>query len=162
MAEQERTFYAMNTLIWIWVSILSSVILTGGGLAYVLRAIHLSRAECENTCHETTVHLEAVAKEFGEWRRRLVDCEQRYSPAAESGSAYASLHLNRRGQVAQLFRRGQSPRSIASVLGISQGEVKLIIKMLDLDAVSENLPRRRNPTRKQVQNFDKASGVKAG
>jgi hypothetical protein len=149
-------------LIWIWVSISISMIVAGAGLAYLLYASRLRQRRYEQSFQITTERVDALAKELQGCRRRLEECEQRYSPAAESGFPLASLHLNRRGQVAQLFRRGQTPSGIASVLGISQGEVKLVIKMLDLDADSGKMARQENPARKHAQSCDKASGVNAG
>lgn len=152
----------MNALIWIWAAVSFSAILSAAGFIYLSRALSLNREEYERSSQAAAERIEALSKELGEGRRRLADCEERYSPVAEGGFSSASLHLNRRGQVAQLFRRGQSSRSIASALGISQGEVKLIIKMLDLDGASESTGRKANPTRKHGESFDKASGVNAG
>jgi len=44
-------------------------------------------------------------------------------------SGSPAVNLTRRGQVLRLFRRGDSPRQIASSLGMRKGEVDLIIKV---------------------------------
>ena len=44
----------------------------------------------------------------------------------------SSLNLNSRGQVLRLHRKGDSPSQIASALGLSQGEVRLTLKMHDM------------------------------
>lgn len=46
----------------------------------------------------------------------------------EIGSV-APINLNRRGQMMRMHRRGESIPAIASALGISQGEVKLTVRM---------------------------------
>jgi DNA-binding NarL/FixJ family response regulator len=132
----------MTELVSICVAVSVSLATSAAAFVYLLRAMRLSGADYDRRFEEATGQLDAVAKELGECRRRLTESEQRYSPVAETMSVPASLHLNRRGQVAQLFRRGQSPRSIASTLGMSQGEVKLMIKMMDLDPVSESATRQ--------------------
>jgi DNA-binding NarL/FixJ family response regulator len=44
-------------------------------------------------------------------------------------SGTPAVNLTRRGQVLRLFRRGDSPRQIASSLGMRKGEVDLIVKV---------------------------------
>ncbi len=95
--------------------------------------IRAARSESASVSQELVAKLENLANELESCRRRLAEVEQRYAPIAENISAPASIHLNRRGQVTQLHRRGETPRSIASALGMSQGEVKLMIKLHDLD-----------------------------
>ena len=62
----------------------------------------------------------------------------RFKSEWESG---APLNLNRRGQMLRLHRRGESIQAIASALGISQGEVKLTIRMQEL---SSDMPEQDN------------------
>ena len=44
----------------------------------------------------------------------------------------APINLNQRGQMMRMHRRGDSVSAIASALGISQGEVKLTVRMQEL------------------------------
>lgn len=77
--------------------------------------------------------LTEVASEIEQLQKRLVEVEERRSPlAAEWSSEPSSLNLNRRGQVLRLYRRGEPSAQIASALGLSQGEVTLIIKVHEL------------------------------
>lgn len=76
--------------------------------------------------------LNATEDQFKEMQTRLEEVEQRRTPLAEWSSEPASIHLTRRGQVLRLHRRGESSDQIASALGLSQGEVKLIIKVQEL------------------------------
>ena len=162
MAEQTGRVFAMTPLVSICVAVSVSLAASAAAFTYLLRQMRLSQASYDGRLEEAKGHLDALAMELHECRRRLTESEQRYSPVAESTSLPASLHLNRRGQVAQLFRRGQSPRSIASTFGMSQGEVKLMLKMLSFDPVSEAGSSKENLSRKPAQIFDKASGVIAG
>lgn len=70
---------------------------------------------------------------------RLALCEARLDSADRSRKDYIdwvsqaqSLHLNRRGQVLRLHRRGDSAAEIASSLHMGHGEVKLMIKIFEL------------------------------
>ena len=152
----------MTGLVSIWMAVSVSLAASAAAFTYVLWQMRLRGAGYDRRFEEAKRHIDVLAKELGECRRRVTESEQRYSPVAESASVPASLHLNRRGQVAQLFRRGQSPRSIGSTLGMSQGEVKLMIKMLDLDPATESGTGRENLNRKPARIFDKASEVIAG
>lgn len=44
----------------------------------------------------------------------------------------APINLNRRGQMMRMHRRGESVAAIASALGVSQGEVKLTVRMQEV------------------------------
>lgn len=60
--------------------------------------------------------------------------EGRESFQPEVRAAAASAGTNVRAQVLRLHRSGESNASIASALGISQGEVKLMVKVQELMA----------------------------
>ncbi|MGD0616052.1 MAG: hypothetical protein ABSB67_00165 [Bryobacteraceae bacterium] len=72
--------------------------------------------------------VDGLSAAFEQIRARLEDAMQP-PPAPTVWSGNASVNLNRRGQVLRLFRRGDTPRQIASALGMRQGEVDLIIKI---------------------------------
>jgi len=71
--------------------------------------------------------VEGLSAAFAQIRERL-DSPAQQTPAV-AWSANPSVNLTRRGQVLRLFRRGDSPRQIASSLGMNRGEVDLIIKV---------------------------------
>lgn len=68
-----------------------------------------------------------LTPELNQIRSRLTELEQvsRYSPDTP-------INLNRRGQVLRLLHRGDQAAEIASTLGISQGEVLLMLKVHQL------------------------------
>ncbi len=83
--------------------------------------------------------LEAVPQKWGELAEvmngmegRIAELEEGRTPPAEWFSEAGPVNLNRRGQVLRLHRRGESAGQIASVLGLSQGEVKLFVKVHEL------------------------------
>ncbi|MGA3024967.1 MAG: hypothetical protein ABSF98_09375 [Bryobacteraceae bacterium] len=78
-----------------------------------------------NRLEETVDGLSAA---FEQIRVRLEETTQP-PPVSPVWSGNPSVNLNRRGQVLRLFRRGDTPRQIASTLGMRQGEVDLIIKV---------------------------------
>ncbi len=152
-------------------SILESISVSGAVVGASATAIYIclrtkirsAQSESANAARETAVRLEAFNEELESWRRRLADAEQRHIVAPEGFAPSASLHLNRRGQVAQLHRRGENARNIASTLGLSQGEVKLIIKLYNLNrsaAVSVN--SRENLSLKSSKFLDNALELKEG
>ena len=77
--------------------------------------------------------LTELAREIGQLRLRLEEVEQRKTPLSDWATAEpSSLNLNRRGQVLRLYRRGDSVAHIASTLGLSTGEVALIVKVQEM------------------------------
>jgi DNA-binding NarL/FixJ family response regulator len=76
--------------------------------------------------------LAELAQQVEQQRSRLEEIEQRPNPAVNWSSEAPSVNLNRRGQVLRLYRRGDQTSEIASTLGMSEGEVKLIVKVHEL------------------------------
>src|SRR5581483_7121538 len=76
--------------------------------------------------------LNEFKKELDQMQSRIEELEQPRSTRADWFQEAAPMNLNRRGQVLRLHRRGDSSVHIASTLGLSQGEVKLIIKVHEL------------------------------
>jgi hypothetical protein len=74
--------------------------------------------------------LTELASQIAQLRLRLEEVEQRKGPLSDWAAAEpSSVNLNRRGQVLRLYRRGDSVAHIASALGLSTGEVALIVKV---------------------------------
>jgi hypothetical protein len=77
--------------------------------------------------------LTELASQIGQLRLRLEEVEQRKVPLSDWAAAEpSSVNLNRRGQVLRLYRRGDSVAHIASTLGLSTGEVALIVKVQEM------------------------------
>jgi hypothetical protein len=76
---------------------------------------------------ETTV--EALCATVDELRARLAEMEHRDRVSAPSDKAL-SLTLTSRAMVLKLARQGQKPAQIATLLGIPQGEVLLLLKLV--------------------------------
>ncbi len=75
-----------------------------------------------------------AAGDGGKEPEKRDELEMRRSVPSEVPTAPANV--NRRGQIMRLHRSGESISSIASALGVSQGEVKLMVKVQEL--LSEN------------------------
>jgi DNA-binding NarL/FixJ family response regulator len=71
----------------------------------------------------------AVRGEMAKIVARLEEVEQVKNPLLMWAAQPAAVNLSRRGQVLRLHRRGSSIPEIASALKLSQGEVKLIIRV---------------------------------
>ncbi len=85
----------------------------------------------------TPEKLAELASQLEICRSRVDDLERRRTVPFEAAAAVAApaatpANANRRGQVMRLHRSGESISSIASALGISQGEVKLMVKVQEL------------------------------
>ena len=74
------------------------------------------------------------AGDAGKETEKRDEAEMRRSVPLEASAAPANI--NRRGQIMRLHRSGESISSIASALGVSHGEVKLMVKVQEL--LSEN------------------------
>lgn len=84
----------------------------------------------------------SLAAQLDEMRSQMAELEGPRTLLAEWFPETAAVNLNRRGQVLRLHRRGESPDDIASALSLSQGEVKLIIKVHQL---SRNVAEPEKP-----------------
>lgn len=95
-----------------------------------------------------------LEKQLDETRARVSDVEQRTTPAADWSSEPGSVNLNRRGQVLRLYRRGESSSQIASALGLSQGEVRLIVKVHELTRSNAEAEKSEERTLMSRKIFD--------
>ena len=75
-----------------------------------------------------------AAQQFDRLYSGMREAERRESPQPEArmAAAAAPASTNARAQVLRLHRSGEPVASIASALGISQGEVKLMVKMQEM------------------------------
>lgn len=76
--------------------------------------------------------LTELQKQMEQMASQVSDAEQRRMPSVDWSTESPSLHLNHRGQVLRMHRRGESSSEIAAALGLSAGEVKLIVKVHEL------------------------------
>lgn len=119
-----------------------SAVVALGSLAAVFavlwKRVQAERSEYKSALKEQTDQLETLRKQLESCSNRLVQTEERcvLSCGTESSAYPTSIHLNRRGQVVQLYRRGENARTIASALGMSQGEVKLMIKLHEMNGTA--------------------------
>ena len=121
--------------------LVSGLLLVAGGVcfAWLKREIE-SAAKPHGPDPEIQSALTELAVQVGQLRLRLEEVEGRKTPLSDWATAEpSSLNLNRRGQVLRLYRRGDSVAHIASTLGLSTGEVALIVK------VQEMAPPGRSP-----------------
>jgi hypothetical protein len=114
-------------------------LLSGVALAVSLLSFSSLRRELRRTPKQllpdaaTEEALTELASQIGQLRLRLEEVEQRKGPLSDWAAAEpSSVNLNRRGQVLRLYRRGDSVAHIASALGLSTGEVALIVKVQEM------------------------------
>lgn len=84
----------------------------------------------------------AIGTELTQMRSRLEALEQSRSSLLSWMSQTPAVNLNRRGHVLRLYRRGDSIAEIASGLRLSQGEVKLIVKVHELSRAAVDTENR--------------------
>jgi hypothetical protein len=75
------------------------------------------------------LQLESELRDLSE---RLSEIEHRKLSLWDCSPEQSNINLNRRGQVLRLARRGDSAAQIASTLGLSKGEVMLIVKVHEI------------------------------
>lgn len=85
-----------------------------------------------STANALAEKITEIQKQVEQIRSQVAELEQRRSPAADWSAEPASVNLNRRGQVLRLHRKGEPSSQIASALGMSQAEVRLIVKVHEL------------------------------
>ncbi len=136
----------------------STLVLTGcvcSGLAILLASVclHLfltfrKRIAALSLQVSSTESLESKLAEAGKvidaLTSRMEEIERRRTVTIDGNPEPESVNLNRRGQVLRLHRKGDSPGQIASALGLSQGEVRLTLKLHDmvLEKSSREIPER--------------------
>ena len=157
----------MSVLAWgvVWstaILALLAIAATASGYVLIRRKLAAISYQSDSVTGHLATRFEALTTEVFDCRRRLTELDGRYTPVAEQAQLPASLHLNRRGQVLQLYRRGESPRKIAAALGMSQGEVKLIIRVIELNPEKEPAKPRNNLNRKRSRTLDTDSGPQKG
>jgi hypothetical protein len=159
----------MSGLVWslVWASAIFGVVALlacVGGYWHLIKRLKAISSELEVVKGQFAARAEALTGEVFDCRRRLAELDGRYTAVAEQPKVPASLHLNRRGQVLHLYRRGESPRKIAAALGMSQGEVKLIIKVVELGDCEDKQAFRpkNNLNRKRFTFLDTVSGAQKG
>jgi hypothetical protein len=79
-------------------------------------------------------HTGALDGRLATLESRLAELEEMNQRQADWAAQAESLHLDRRGQVLRLYRRGESVAGIASALQMGPGEVHLMIKVYELAA----------------------------
>jgi hypothetical protein len=85
--------------------------------------------------------IEELSLQLGELRDRLEVQEQSAQATVPVWpSETSAIQLNRRGQILRLAGKGRSIAEIALDLGVSQGEVELLLKVQDL---SESFPVKK-------------------
>lgn len=110
-------------------------LLTILGLAVVFVALKrkIERVRTEAAPNDDVADkLRQLSSEVEQMRPRLAELEERRGGIADWQGEPVSVNLHRRGQVLRLYRRGEPSAQIAAALGLSQGEVKLIVKVHEL------------------------------
>lgn len=140
MAEQARNF--LNEIITLLSNayftamancVLSLIVASVAALLFysLRRQIHRLRSELEAE-HRRSEASQEVGNRLEELQLQIETLNERTVPPGGWASIPESVHLNRRGQVLKLHRGGHPVWEIASNLGISQGEVRLTLKLQGL------------------------------
>jgi hypothetical protein len=115
---------------WI-LSPLATYAITGTGLLALLFLWFDARIEANKYRHELTAMKECTDSALQELASKVDEIAVR--PAPEQPREYPrvtqSLNLTRRARALHMRRRGDEPHTIAAALGISHGEVELLLKL---------------------------------
>ena len=125
-----RTFGISQAAVW------TALLSFAGVAAYFIGRLYRQVGRLQHRVDENSQGLQsktaAFESEIQHVRSRLDSSHQNKTPLMSWITQPASVNLNRRGQVLRLHRRGDSISEIASGLRLSQGEVKLIVKVHEL------------------------------
>jgi hypothetical protein len=114
---------------WI-LSPLATYAITGTGLLALLFLWFDARIEANKCRHELTAIKECTDSALQELASKVNEIAVRPAEAPQEFSrATQSLNLTRRARALHMRRRGDEPHTIAAALGISHGEVELLIKL---------------------------------
>jgi hypothetical protein len=114
---------------------LTSYAITGTGLVALLFLWFGARIDASKCRHEITAMKQCTDTALQELASKVGEIVAR--PAPEPLLEYPgipqtitqSLNLTRRARALHMRRRGDEPHTIAAALGISQGEVELLLKL---------------------------------
>jgi hypothetical protein len=73
--------------------------------------------------------ISAIRSTVDEIRAEIREVREQTGMLVAPTPAKSGLNLNKRGQVLQMYRRGQSPEQIAATLGLPLTEIDLLIKV---------------------------------
>jgi hypothetical protein len=111
-------------------------ILLGAGLSLCLYLFFTLKAEIraqEKRRQEgqatVTAAVAAVRTALDEMRAELREVQEQTGMLVPPTPAKSGLNLSKRGQVLQMYRRGQAPEQIAASLGLPLTEIELLIKV---------------------------------
>ncbi len=126
----------------------SAVLSTAACLFLLLCWRKQSRLICERDSDATILAEKIIelGKAVDSMTVRLEEIERRKTITIDGSAEPASVNLNRRGQVLRLSRRGDSAGQIASALGLSQGEVKLTLRVHEMILDHSDEKIRREPS----------------
>jgi hypothetical protein len=81
--------------------------------------------------HETAFEaaVAAVRAEFDSVRAEVHEMQEHTGMLVAPAPTRSGLNLNKRGQVLQMYRRGQAPEQIAASLSLPLSEIELLIKV---------------------------------
>jgi len=115
---------------WI-LSPLVTYAITGTGLLALLFLWFDAKIEANKCRHELTAIKEGTDSALQELASKVNEIVVRPAPETprEYPRATQSLNLTRRARALHMRRRGDEPHTIAAALGISHGEVELLIKL---------------------------------
>jgi hypothetical protein len=92
-----------------------------------------AQPEAKGAWEDCGQRIDELTLSVGELRGRLDVLEQAARPGVPGWPGESSsIQLNRRGQILRLAGKGRSIAEIAVDLGVSQGEVELLLKVQDL------------------------------
>jgi hypothetical protein len=110
---------------------LTTYAITGTGLLALLFLWFGARVDASKCRHEITAMKECTDSALQELASKVNEIVVRPTPEPlqEHPGITQSLNLTRRARALHMRRRGDEPHTIAAALGISHGEVELLLKL---------------------------------
>jgi hypothetical protein len=108
----------------------------GAGLSFTLYLFFTLKVELakldqrsQNKCTALTETIAALRAELDAQGALIRDMQEHSGMLVPPAPTASGLNLNKRGQVLQMHRRGQSADQIATTLGLPRTEVDLLLKV---------------------------------
>ena len=110
---------------------LTTYAITGTGLVALIFLWFGARVDASKCRHEMTAMKECTDSALHELASKVNEIVARPAPEppVEYPAITQSLNLTRRARALHMRRRGDEPHTIAAALGISYGEVELLLKL---------------------------------
>ncbi len=125
------------------VTLIACVLLTAGlGLSTYLfvslkQDLHRIDKRINDLRTSNEMQIQSLRGELDSFRETQEDLDRRTGELPQLASPIPGMNTSRRTQALRMHRRGERPEQIAAALGIACGEIDLLLKMQEANAIAQ-------------------------